>query len=203
MEERKNTKDVIEQVALDLFSKKGYKAVSIRDICKGVGIKESSIYYHFKNKQAIMDSLLEKIDLLIESMKTKFNSTFMQISDVPEVAMCEVAVGLLTNYLLNPYVYQMIAVLTIERMSDESASKNYQRIVFDLPLLQQGQIFEQMIRKGFVKENAPSVLAQEYYAVIYFAFQKNCIGCELTDEKIKTASEEIRKNIKDIYRKMR
>jgi len=107
------------------------------------------------------------------------------------------------NYLLNPYVYKMIAVLTIERMSDESASKNYQRIVFDLPLLQQGQIFEQMIRKGFVKENAPSVLAQEYYAVIYFAFQKNCIGCELTDEKIKTASEEIRKNIKDIYRKMR
>jgi len=203
MEERKNTKDVIEQVALDLFSKKGYKAVSIRDICKGVGIKESSIYYHFKNKQAIMDSLLEKIDLLIESMKTKFNSTFMQISDVPEVAMCEVAVGLLTNYLLNPYVYQMIAVLTIERMSDDSASKNYQRIVFELPLQQQEQIFAQMILKGFVKENTPTVLAQEYYAVVYFAFQKNCIGCELTNEKIKFASDEIRRNIADIYRKMR
>ena len=203
MEDKKSTKDVIEQVALELFSKKGFKAVSIRDICKVVGIKESSIYYHFKNKQAIMDSLLEKIDLLIESMKATFNGVFAQTSEVSEDAMCEVAVGFLMNYLLNSYVYKMIAVLTIERMSDSYACKNYQRIVFDLPLIQQEQIFEQMVRKGFVKENAPAVLAQEYYAVIYFAFQKNCIGCELTDEKIKIASEEIRGNIADIYRKMR
>ena len=203
MEDKKSTKDVIEQVALELFSKKGFKAVSIRDICKVVGIKESSIYYHFKNKQAIMDSLLVKIDLLIEKMKTTFNGVFAQINNVPEDAMCEVAVGVLMNYLLNSYVYKMISILTIERMSDANASKNYQRIVFDLPLIQQEQIFEQMVRKGFVKENAPAVLAQEYYAVIYFAFQKNCIGCELTDEKIKIASEEIRGNIADIYRKMR
>ena len=203
MEDSKNTKDVIEQVALDLFSKKGYKAVSIRDICKGVGIKASSVYYHFKNKQAIMDSILEKIDLLIENMKVTFNGVFSGISDVPEAAMCEVAVGLLMNYLLNPYVYKMIAVLTIERMSDANASKNYQRIVFDLPLQQQEEIFAQMILRGYVKENAPATLAQEYYAVIYFSFQKNCIGCELTDDKIKVACDEIRRNIADIYRKMR
>ena len=203
MEDRKNTKDVIEQVALDLFSKKGFKAVSIRDICKGVGIKESSVYYHFKNKQAIMDSLLEKIDVLIEDMKAKFNGSFPRIIDVPEDAMCEVAIGFLKNYLLNPYVYKMIAVLTIERMSDANAWMNYQRIVFELPLLQQERIFAQMIPKGFVKENAQVILAQEYYAVIYFAFQKNCIGCELTDENINIACEEIRRNILDIYRKMR
>ena len=43
------TKQQIFEVSLDLFSKKGYSAVSIRDICKYVQIKESSIYYHFKN----------------------------------------------------------------------------------------------------------------------------------------------------------
>ena len=65
MERSIPTKESIEQVALDMFSKRGYHAVSIRDIGKAVGIKESSIYYHFKNKQAIMDSLFAKIDLSI------------------------------------------------------------------------------------------------------------------------------------------
>lgn len=203
MDENRNTSNLIEEVALDLFSKKGFKSVSIRDICKQVGIKESSVYYHFKNKQAIMDSLLEKINALVDSMKVKFNSEFSKATEVSEEEMCEVAVGVLMNYLLNPYVYKMIAVLTIERMSDENASKIYQKIVFDLPLNQQEQVFTQMIERGYIKDNSPQILAQEYYSVIYFAFQKNCIGFELTEEKKNEACFEIRQNMKDVYRKMR
>jgi AcrR family transcriptional regulator len=78
---------------LELFSKKGYQSVSIRDIGKQVGIKESSIYYHFKDKQAIMDSLLSKIDLLIERMKGDFDAEFTKAEEVSEAAVCEVAVG--------------------------------------------------------------------------------------------------------------
>lgn len=203
MEENKNTHHLIEQVALDLFSQKGFKSVSIRDICKLVGIKESTVYYHFKNKQAIMDSLLVKIDLLVEDMKVKFNHEFTKVLEIPEEAMCDVAVGILINYLLNPYVYKMISVLTIERMSDDNASKIYQKIVFDLPLNQQEQVFSQMIAKGFIKDNSPHILAQEYYSIIYLAFQKNCIGGELTEEKKNQACYEIRENMSDIYRKMR
>ena len=48
------TKELILKKALDMFAKSGYDSVSIRDIAKAVNIKESSIYYHFKNKQGIM-----------------------------------------------------------------------------------------------------------------------------------------------------
>lgn len=51
----KNTKEKILEAALNLFSQKGFTAVSIRDICKEVTIKESTVYYHFENKQAIFD----------------------------------------------------------------------------------------------------------------------------------------------------
>lgn len=203
MEEKNNTKKMIEEVALELFSKKGYKAVSIRDIGKQVGIKESSIYYHFSNKQAIMDSLLQKIDILMEKMKAGFKTEFDKLDTIPETAFCEVAIGLLKNYLLNPYVYKLLSVLTIEQMSEKKAYEIYQRLVFDLPLLQQEQVFKEMIERGYIKPNNPTVLAHEYYAVIYFAFQKNCVGCEVTDEKIKIACEEIRINMGDIYRKMK
>lgn len=203
MQEKNNTKEMIEDVALDLFSKKGYKAVSIRDIGKQVGIKESSIYYHFLNKQAIMDSLLQKVDILIEKMKAGFDIEFAKLDTITEKAFCEVAIGLLKNYLLNPYVNKLLSVLTIEQMSEKKAYEIYQRLVFELPLLQQEQVFKEMIESGYVKPNNPTVLAHEYYAVIYFAFQKNCVGCEVTDEKINIACEEIRINMGDIFRKMR
>ncbi|MBS5935327.1 MAG: TetR/AcrR family transcriptional regulator [Clostridiales bacterium] len=203
MQEKNNTKEMIEDVALELFSKKGYKAVSIRDIGKQVGIKESSIYYHFLNKQAIMDSLLQKVDILIEKMKAGFDIEFAKLDTITEKAFCEVAIGLLKNYLLNPYVNKLLSVLTIEQMSEKKAYEIYQRLVFELPLLQQEQVFKEMIESGYVKPNNPTVLAHEYYAVIYFAFQKNCVGCEVTDEKINIACEEIRINMGDIFRKMR
>ena len=37
------TKENILMVSLELFSQRGFSAVSIRDICKKVNIKESSI----------------------------------------------------------------------------------------------------------------------------------------------------------------
>ena len=54
------TREKILEVSLDMFAKQGYTAVSIRDICKKVGIKESSVYYHFKNKQSIFDEFINK-----------------------------------------------------------------------------------------------------------------------------------------------
>jgi AcrR family transcriptional regulator len=203
MEEKQSTKDRIEEVALELFARKGYRSVSIRDIGKLVGIKESSVYYHFKNKQAIMDSLLDKIDQLIEKMTANFNLEFAKAEDVSETAMCEVAVCLLTGYLLNPYVYQMLTFLTMEQMSDQKAYETYQRLVFELPLAHQKMVFAEMIKRGIIKQNDPSVLAQEYYAIIFLAFQKNCVGGQLIDESIGIACEEIRRNVKDIYQKMK
>lgn len=203
MYERVNTKENIEDIALRLFSKRGYHAVSIRDICKEVGIKESTIYYYFKNKRAIMDSVLSKINLIVEKMKCQFDITFELVDEVDVTAMCDVAVAFLMSYLLNPYVYQMIAILTIERMADSNASKEYQRIVFELPVKQQEKVFQKMIDRGYINVNSVTVLAQEYYAVIYFAFQKNCLGCSTSNQDIQLACDEVRTNIKDLYEKMR
>lgn len=58
----KGTKQKILDISLDLFAQNGFSAVSIRDICGRVGIRESSVYYHFKNKQAILDELLQHFE---------------------------------------------------------------------------------------------------------------------------------------------
>ena len=44
-----NTKERILNCSLDLFSKKGYSNISVRDIAREVGVRESALYKHYKN----------------------------------------------------------------------------------------------------------------------------------------------------------
>ena len=53
------TKEKITETALDLFSQRGYDGVSVRDIARAVGIRESSIYNHFQSKRAVFDGIVD------------------------------------------------------------------------------------------------------------------------------------------------
>ena len=61
-----NTKEKIFDVALDLFSKKGYDSVSLREIAEEVGIKKSSIYSHYASKEAILIDIFLYLSGLFE-----------------------------------------------------------------------------------------------------------------------------------------
>lgn len=202
MTQKNDTKERIEEIALNLFSVYGYNYVSIRNICKELGYTESSIYYHFKNKQAIMDSLISKVNKLMETMIANFDQQFKKVDHVSVDEMCYVAVGVLTGYLLNPYVFKIISMLTIEMLSNKQAYETYQNLVFRIPLKQQEEVFGQMVQRGFIKEDDPARLAQQYYSIIYLSFQKYCIGQALEDSNVLLASDEISKNIKSFYTRL-
>ncbi len=56
-----NTKDKIMLTALELFSKRGYKAVSVNDIAGELSLSKGALYKHYKNKREIFDSILKKM----------------------------------------------------------------------------------------------------------------------------------------------
>lgn len=198
-----NTKRCIQETALGLFARRGYNAVSIRDICGEVGIKESSIYYHYQSKQAIMDAIIEEVAEVVGEKVKSFDDAFAKAEKVSVEAMCKVAVHVLDGYYLHPYVLRVISMLSIERMHDENAAAQYRRIVFELPLFQQKKVFGQMMERGYIKGDNPETLAQQYCAIIYLAFEKNCVGSLAKDAGIELARQEISMNIADMYRKMR
>ncbi len=201
-EENVNTKLKIQQEALRLFAKRGYQAVSIRDICKEVGIKESSIYYHYKNKQAILDAILEQAEEIALQMESNFNHVFSKITSIEEEAFCKVAVNLLEKYLLNELVYPLIMMLSIERFADEKAASMYQRLVFQVPLEGQEKVFSEMIKRGLIKEGDPKVVAYNYYALIYLAFEKNCLGLRHEIIHKEQAALEIYTNMSNFFRRI-
>ena len=56
----KLTKDRILEEALSLFLEKGYHGASMRLLARRVGIRGSSLYNHYQNKEGIYSALLEK-----------------------------------------------------------------------------------------------------------------------------------------------
>jgi AcrR family transcriptional regulator len=51
-------RETILDEAAKLFSQKGYKGVSIRDIAQACGMTNAALYYHFKNKEALYLAVL-------------------------------------------------------------------------------------------------------------------------------------------------
>jgi AcrR family transcriptional regulator len=69
----KSTKERLRCEALDVVATSGIEALTVRTLCRRVGIRESSFYAHFPNKRGLIDELLratgaEKPQLLVETL---------------------------------------------------------------------------------------------------------------------------------------
>jgi AcrR family transcriptional regulator len=66
---RGDTRVRIQQVALELFSEQGYERTSLREVAERLGVTKAALYYHFKSKEAIVQSFTEdyfsRVDALI------------------------------------------------------------------------------------------------------------------------------------------
>lgn len=167
-----NTKDKILDVALNMFSTRGYSSVSIRDISRAVGIKESSIYYHFTNKQSIFDELLLVVNELMKSMKYSFDKALSQTNEVSQEAFVQAGLSYLEKFLLQEKVFNVINMLNIEKNTNTEATNYYKKFLFDIPLEHHQQVFTILKDMCLIKNLEPYKLASEYQAIIIFIFFK-------------------------------
>jgi len=55
--EGKDTRSRIQAVALELFTEQGYDKTSLREIAEKLGVTKAALYYHFKSKEEIVESV--------------------------------------------------------------------------------------------------------------------------------------------------
>jgi AcrR family transcriptional regulator len=67
---RGNTRQRIQDIALELFAEQGYEKTSLREIAERLDVTKAALYYHFKTKEEILvssfDDLAKPIEDLIE-----------------------------------------------------------------------------------------------------------------------------------------
>lgn len=179
-----DTKQKILDVSLDLFSQKGFSAVSIRDICAQVNIKESSVYYHFKNKQAIFDELLYRFEQVATDMMIRLEQSLSAQSCSMEKPFYQtVCDTFFKSYFMDDFCNKIMRLLLIEQFDNSKVQKIYDHWMFAEPLEFQRKVFCTLIGIGIIPKLDSEYLAVKYYAPIYFFAQRWLFCGELSEEQ--------------------
>lgn len=146
-----NTKEKILQTALKLFSKKGFSAVSVREIAGALGLTQSALYKHYPSKQAILDALFERAETTLPMKFCPSDANIQNAICSWFHAWAETAFGTAFRNLL-----------VLERQQDAQAADWYDRLFFQTPLTESAAWLQ---RQGAVH---PAQAAQAFYAPIFF-----------------------------------
>ncbi|MGY0017760.1 TetR/AcrR family transcriptional regulator [Streptomyces sp. cg35] len=65
---RGNTRQRIQDVALELIAEQGYEKTSLREISERLGVTKAALYYHFKTKEDIVVSLFTDLMTPIDDL---------------------------------------------------------------------------------------------------------------------------------------
>lgn len=197
------TKQKILNVALDLFSQNGFTAVSIRDICKVVDIKESSVYYHFKNKQAIFDELLQHFETVATDLMFQLEQALTAIPKTIEGDLFEKTCNFFfEKYLMDEYCNKIMRLLSIEHFSNNEIQKIYDYWIFDKPLNFQTKVFSLLMTIGVIKPANSKYLAMKFYSPIFLFMQRWLFCGTLTDECKQIFRENAYEHISNFFNDM-
>jgi AcrR family transcriptional regulator len=166
----KNTKQKLFETAVDLFSSRGFRGVSIRDISSAVGIKESSFYNHYKSKDGL-------IDAIFDFYKTEFSRT------MPPEERIEVILSTTTpdeflrqgnarfmQRMSAPLIQKIWRILFSEQYRDPRARDLILQEMIELPLAYTELVFTKMIQLELIRSYDPKLLAAEYQYPVAFIF---------------------------------
>jgi len=171
---KRNTRDLILEEALNLFSVKGYQSVTVKEIANSVGIKDSSLYKHFESKQAIYDNLLEWMNQKFEETMAYYRLPQGEIQSVAReygrndlVWLKKACEAVFLFFLKDPQASKFRKMLTIEQYKNSDAAKTLGNWFFDDAIKFQTDLFSEMIRQGSFREGPPYIMALQFYGPFY------------------------------------
>jgi len=197
-----DTKQKILDFSLKLFSENGFEAVSIRQICSYVKIKESSIYYFFKNKRAILDELIDTFEKRSEKMMNIFEASLSNINSFNVNSFKNVCDIYFEQYLMDDFSNKVLRILSIEQLNNEDLQKKYQIWVFEKPLDFQKNIFNILNNLKLLNQQDSEYLAIKYYSPIYYYTQRWLLSGKLNNYKKENFRLNAYKHIQNFFKEL-
>lgn len=200
--DRGNTKQEILDVALELFSVKGFEATSLSVIADAVGIRKASLYSHFENKQAILDALVEEVlsQYNTRSLFARANwedgafrkeKRGLSLEDITNLVKEQI------RFILHdPYISKARKMLAIEQFQNQELAKlqtkqNYTDVMQYFTGLM-GFLMEQ----GVLAEDDPEIMAAQFCLPISVWINL----CDREPEREPEVMELIEKHIRQFFK---
>lgn len=196
-----NNKEKIFSVSIDLFSRYGYDGVSIRQIAREVGIKESSIYNHYKSKESILNTILE---FYIEEMKSD-EISLTQANENLNVSLeyfYNAGLDLYISKLSKPNMMKITRIILVEAYHNEKIRQFIKKEMVDGPINGWILLFNLMKDNNLIDGNADSRQLAEsfYYYGLYLLNEHFIINYPEDDEKfLRDLAVKSQRHMKLIY----
>lgn len=158
-----NNKEKIFDVSIDLFSQQGYEGVSIRQIATEVGIKESSIYNHYKSKEEILNSILEYYISKMISEEIPIPQASGNL-DVGIDYFYRAGLELYKSKLSEPRMMKITRIILVETYHHEKIRNFVKKEIIEGPINGWIVLFDLMKEKGLIRKDSNSRhLAESFY----------------------------------------
>lgn len=170
-----NTKEKIFDVSLDLFSKKGYDSVSLREIAEEVGIKKSSIYSHYSSKEAILMDIFNQFtnSFQIDSEEIQLSEDNPLLEN-PEL-FYHAGSEAIRNMLFQEQNLKIWKLILIQMHHNERIRSFFLNDILVKPLEFWEGLFTILREKGIIrKDSNPQLLAKQYYSFPIYLLLEMC-----------------------------
>ena len=170
---QEDTKQRIVDKALELFSERGYDAVSVGEIATAVGIKAPSLYNHFPSKQSIFDAIVETTALKYEKDTDKIDIHVQSAAaDVPmmmtigENELFEKVRQIFDYSLHNDNIRRFRKMMTIEQFRSPKFGELYTKRFSERLVDYHAEIFKNLIAAGVIRDGDVNALALMYVSPV-------------------------------------
>ena len=158
------TKEKILKVSTNLFSKLGYKGTSVRKIASEVGIRESALYNHFKNKE----------EIFLEVAKGIFSSPFSLEQE--EVAVLAARGKPFLQKFTMQYKMltfdkgneDMFRLLMIELFQNKELRAQFMQEFHAKNIKALSEAFFIMMQNSLIRSSDPMMVAYEYISTLFY-----------------------------------
>ena len=163
------TKEKIFEASLELFAKKGFDAVSMREIAEAVGIKKASLYSHFSRKDELLETLFEYPMAKLATTSPQGFDAEKEITSMGVDGFMTMASGVFNRWIAGPDMDKVWRVICIELYHSEPMKAFYSKFTGEAIAFWKSN-FEIMLKHKLIKPSDPDVLAQEYLSFYMYAF---------------------------------
>ena len=166
-----NRKEEILIVALHLFARDGYEAVSVSQIAGELDMTKGALYRHYKSKRDIFDCIVQRMEQQDSEQARQNEVPEESIEKVPEEYQ-NVSVEDFVGYSKSMFEYwteddfasSFRKMLTIEQFRSEGMQKLYQQYLVSGPAEYVKDLFKNMEIKN------PEEEAVKFYANMFFYY---------------------------------
>ena len=166
-----NRKEEILIVALHLFARDGYEAVSVSQIAGELDMTKGALYRHYKSKRDIFDSIVKRMEQQDSEQARENEVPEESIEKTPEEYQnvsfddfVEYSKSMFEYWTEDDFASSFRKMLTIEQFRSEEMQNLYQQYLVSGPAEYVKDLFKNMEIKN------PEETAVQFYANMFFYY---------------------------------